>query len=52
MEAPPELDLVRLAITRRGGGYCEWAERAAQRVHSDRDLKGLLTPEGIKDLLQ
>lgn len=44
------LALVRLAITCRVTGCCEWNERAARRVRADPDLQGL-TPEGIKQLL-
>jgi hypothetical protein len=50
MDEETQLELVRQAITNRLGGCCEWDEKAARRVRSDRGLCGL-TPEAIKELL-
>jgi hypothetical protein len=51
MDEATQLELVRKAIISRLGGCCEWDEKAAQRVRSDRNLEGLL-PEEIKERLQ
>jgi Glu-tRNA(Gln) amidotransferase subunit E-like FAD-binding protein len=51
MDEATQLALVRKAITSRLGGCCEWEEKAAERVRSDRSLQGL-SREEIKELLQ
>lgn len=51
-ESEPERELVERAINLacKFGGYCEWERRAAIRIRSTAELKGLL-PAGIKTLL-
>ncbi len=51
MDETTQLELVRKAITSRLGGCCEWDDKAAQRVRSDRSLEGL-SPEEIQERLQ
>jgi hypothetical protein len=51
MDEAVKLELVRKAITSRLGGCCEWDAKAALRVRSEANLKGL-TPEEIKERLE
>lgn len=51
MDAETQLELVRKAITSRLGGCCEWDEKAALLVRSDRNFDGL-SPEAIMARLQ